>query len=191
MGSLDHPFNPLALALGADATFIARSMDRDPKHLQAMLLRANGHHGASLLEIYQNCNIFNDGAFEIFTEKATKPEQALFLEHGKPMLYGTNKDKGVKLDGYKPTLVDLNDGHSADDLWMHDEKDFFKAQILTRMFDNPEVQGHFPRPFGVFYAAERATYEDQMRLQLEEAIAKRGPGNLDQLLEGKETWIIE
>jgi len=191
MGSLDHPFNPLALAMGADATFIARSMDRDPKHLQQMLLRSHGHHGASFLEIYQNCNIFNDGAFEIFTEKASKPEEALFLEHGKPLIYGTNKDKGVRLDGYKPTLVNLNEGHSADDLWIHDETDFFKAQILTRMFDNPSVAGHFPRPFGVFYAADRATYEDEMELQIEEIIATKGRGKLDALLEGKETWVIE
>jgi len=191
MGSLDHPFNPLALAMGADATFIARSMDRDPKHLQQMLLRAHGHHGASFLEIYQNCNIFNDGAFEIFTEKSTKAEEALFLEQGKPLIYGANKDKGVKLDGHKPTLVNLSDGHSPDDLWIHDEKDFFKAQILTRMFDNPAVEGHFPRPFGVFYQADRPTYEDEMQLQLEEVIAIRGKGKLDALLEGKETWIIE
>jgi 2-oxoglutarate ferredoxin oxidoreductase subunit beta len=191
MGSLDHPFNPLALALGADATFIARSMDRDPKHLQAMLLRSNGHHGASLLEIYQNCNIFNDGAFEIFTEKGSKPEEALFLEQGKPLVYGANRDKGIKLDGYKPEIVSLTDGHNADDLWIHDEKDFFKAQILTRLFDNPATPGHFPRPFGVFYAGERSTYEDDMKLQVEEAIATKGKGNLAKLLEGKETWVIE
>ncbi|RYD59457.1 MAG: 2-oxoacid:ferredoxin oxidoreductase subunit beta [Sphingobacteriales bacterium] len=191
MGSLDHPFNPLALALGADASFIARSMDRDPKHLQAMLLRANGHQGASLLEIYQNCNIFNDAAFEVFTEKGTKMEEGLFLEQGQPLVFGANKDKGIKLDGYKPQLVNLSEGHSIDDLWIHDETDFFKAQILVRMFDNPAVEGHFPRPFGVFYANERGTYENLMQLQLEEALALKGKGNLDHLLEGKETWVIE
>ena len=191
MGSIDHPFNPLALALGADASFIARSMDRDPKHLQQMLLRSNGHHGASLLEIYQNCNIFNDGAFEIFSEKATKMEEGLFLEQGQPLLFGPNKDKGVRLDGYKPEIVNLGDGHSAGDMWIHDETDFFKAQILTRFFDNPTTPGHYPRPFGVFYAADRPTYEEQMQLQLEEAIASKGKGDLDKLLAGKETWIIE
>ncbi|MDR3681567.1 MAG: 2-oxoacid:ferredoxin oxidoreductase subunit beta [Flavipsychrobacter sp.] len=191
MGSIDHPFNPLALALGADATFIARSMDRDPKHLQQMLLHANDHHGTSLLEIYQNCNIFNDGAFEIFTEKSSRQEETLMLEQGKPLIYGANKDKGIVLDGYKPKLVDLNNGHSANDLWIHDDHDFYKAQILTRFFDNPATVGHFPRPFGVFYATERATYEDEMQLQLEEAIAVKGKGNLDALLQGKETWVIE
>ena len=190
MGSLDHPFNPMALALGADATFVCRSMDRDVKHLQAMLLRANEHKGSSFLEIYQNCNIFNDGAFEIFTEKATKPEETLFLEQGQPLLFGADKTKGIRLDGYKPQIVSLADGYSADDLWIHDESDFYKAQILTRMFDHPSAVGHMPRPFGVFYATERPCYEEQMELQLEEAMATKGFGDLDKLLQGKETWEI-
>jgi 2-oxoglutarate ferredoxin oxidoreductase subunit beta len=190
-GSIDHPFNPLALAMGADGSFIARSMDRDPKHLQAMLLRAQAHKGASLLEIYQNCNIFNDGAFEIFTEKGTKPEEALFLEQGKPLIFGAQSDKGIRMDGMKPVVVQLGSDYSADDCWIHDEKDFYKAQILVRMFDDPTLQGHLPRPFGVFYQAERACYEDIMTMQLEELIVQKGPGNLDALLKGRETWVIE
>jgi 2-oxoglutarate/2-oxoacid ferredoxin oxidoreductase subunit beta len=190
MGSIDHPFNPLALAMGADASFIARSMDRDPKHLQAMLLRSAAHKGASFLEIYQNCNIFNDGAFEIFTEKSSKPEEALFLEQGKPLVFGITQNKGIKLEGFKPVIVELADGASTDDLWVHDEKDFYKAQILIRMFDDPSLQGHLPRPFGVFYETERACYEDVMAMQIEEAKAKSGPGDLDKLLKGRETWTI-
>src|SRR6476620_1119740 len=150
-GSIDHPFNPLALAMGADATFIARSMDRDPKHLQAMILRMQEHKGASFLEIYQNCNIFNDGAFEIFTEKGTKAEESLFMEHGQPLRFGADGNMGIRLDGFKPIVVDLNNGNSVDDLWVHDEGDLYKAQILTRMFDDPKLEGHLPRPFGVFY----------------------------------------
>ncbi len=189
-GSIDHPFNPLALAMGADGTFIARSMDRDPKHLQQMLLRANEHRGASFLEIYQNCNIFNDGAFEIFTEKGTKMEEIIFLEQGKPLVFGANHNKGIKLDGFKPVVVSINEGDSLDDLWIHDEKDFYKAQILVRMFDDPSIDNHLPRPFGVFYQTERACYEDVMTMQIEEIIAQKGKGNLDKLLKGNETWTI-
>jgi 2-oxoglutarate ferredoxin oxidoreductase subunit beta len=189
-GSIDHPFNPLALAMGADATFIARTMDRDPKHLQESLLRSNAHKGASFLEIYQNCNIFNDGAFEIFTDKASKPVETLFLEQGKPLVFGANKEKGIKLDGFKPVVVDLSEGASADDCWIHDDHDFYKAQILVRMFDDPHIAGHLPRPFGVFYETERACYEDQMQLQIDEVIAKKGLGDLNKLLRGGETWTI-
>lgn len=189
-GSLDHPFNPLALAMGADASFVARSMDRDPKHLQAMLLRSHAHKGASFLEIYQNCNIFNDGAFEIFTEKGTKAAETLFLEQGQPLRFGADNNKGIRLDGYRPQVVDLNEGFSADDLWIHDESDFYKAQILTRFFDDPTEEGHLPRPFGVFYEGFRACYEEELELQVEEAMATRGRGDLDKLLQGKETWEI-
>ena len=188
-GSIDHPFNPLALALGADATFVARSMDRDPKHLQAMLVRAHGHHGASFLEIYQDCNIFNDGAFEIFTEKGTKPEEALFLENGQPLIFGANRDKGIQLDGFTPVVVNLNEGHSANDLWIHDESDIYKAQILTRMFDDPRKPGHLPRPFGVFYQTSRPTYEDMLKLQIDTAKEKKA-ADLDKLLKGNEVWTI-
>ena len=117
MGSIDHPFNPLALCMGADATFIARTMDRDPKHMREMLMRSNNHKGTSLLEIYQNCNVFNDGAFFGMTDKATKMNQTLFLEHGQPLVFGENKDKGIRLDGFKPIIVSLEDC-SIDDLWI-------------------------------------------------------------------------
>jgi len=188
-GSIDHPFNPLALAMGADATFIARSMDRDPKHLQELLTRSHKHKGASFLEIYQNCNIFNDGAFEVFTEKSSKPEETLFVEQGKPLIFGAQKNKGIKLDGFHPVVVDLNNGASADDLWVHDEKDFFKAQTLTRMFDNPQLADHLPRPFGVFYQSIRPTYEDMLKQQIEIAKEKK-PADLDKLLRGNEVWNI-
>ncbi len=190
MGSIDHPFNPAALALGADATFVARTMDRDPKHLQAMLLRAHGHKGSSFLEIYQNCNIFNDGAFEIFTEKGTKPVETLFLESGKPLLFGATNEKGIKLDGFKPVVIDLTQGHSADDCWVHDERDIYKAQILSRIFDDVHIEGHLPRPFGVFYETDRPCYEDVMKAQLEEASARK-PADLDKLLRGNEVWTIQ
>lgn len=189
-GSIDHPFNPLALAMGADATFIARSMDRDPKHLQEMLTRSHQHKGSSFLEIYQNCNIFNDGAFEVFTDKSYKADETLFLENGKPLLFGAAKNKGIRLDGYKPVVAELGADVSVDDLWIHDESDFYKAQILIRMFDDPQLQGHLPRPFGVFYETSRPCYEDILQMQVDEAIATKGAGNLNKLLRGKEVWEI-
>jgi 2-oxoglutarate ferredoxin oxidoreductase subunit beta len=188
-GSIDHPFNPLALAMGADATFVARTMDRDPKHLQSMLTRAHQHKGASFLEIYQNCNIFNDGAFEVFTEKGTKANEVLFLEQGKPLVFGADNDKGIKLDGFTPKVINFSDGFTANDCWVHDEKDVYKAQILVRIFDDPHMEGHLPRPFGVFYQTDRTCYEDIMAMQIQEAVAKK-PADLDKLLKGNEVWVI-
>lgn len=191
LGSVDHPFNPLALSMGADGTFVARSMDRDPKHLRDILLRANAHKGTSLVEIYQNCNVFNDGAFFTFTDKATKKTSTLFLEHGQPLTFGENDDKGIMLDGFKPVIVDLNDGYSADDLWVHNESDRLKADILARFFDNPKVEGAYPRPFGVFYVEDRPNYEDLLQDQIHKIIGQKGEGNLDELLEGPNIWEIK
>ena len=189
MGSVDHPFNPLALCLGADATFVARSMDRDVKHLREVLLRADAHRGTSLVEIYQNCNVFNDGAFETFTEKATKPISTVFLEHGKPLVFA-NGTKGIKLDGMTPVIVDLGAGASVNDLWVHDERDAYKASILVRLFDDPGKEAAMPRPFGVFYVNGRATHETKLNAQVALAKEKKGAGDLDALLRGEHTWTI-
>lgn len=190
MGSVDHPFNPLALCKGADATFIARGMDRDVKHLREMLLRADAHRGTSLLEIYQNCNVFNDGAFEVFTEKATKAANTLFVEHGQPLVYAGGT-RGIKLDGFTPVAVDLSDGtHSVNDLWVHDERDSFKASLLVRIFDDPRKEGALPRPFGVFFVADRPTHETKLNAQMAQARALKGDGDLDALLRGDHTWTI-
>jgi 2-oxoglutarate ferredoxin oxidoreductase subunit beta len=190
MGSVDHPFNPLALCKGADATFLARGMDRDPKHLREVLLAADAHRGTSLVEIYQNCNVFNDGAFEVFTEKASKPFHTLFVEHGKPLVFA-NGTKGIKLDGMTPVIVDLADGTASPaDLWIHDMHDSFKASILLRLFEDPRHEGAMPRPFGVFFVARRSTVEERINAQVEEARAKKGAGDLDALLSGGRTWVI-
>ena len=192
-GSLDHPVNPVALALGADATFVARSMDRDPKHLKEMLRRSDAHPGTSILEVYQNCNIFNDGAFFSFTEKASKPETTVFLEQDQPLVFGKEREFGIRLDGLTPKVVKLNEnGISENDLWIHDEHDLGKASLLARFFDDPRtVEDALPRPFGVFYQTERAKYEEQLFAQLEEAKAKAGGPDLDKLLSGGNTWEIE
>ena len=175
---------------GADATFIARSMDRDPKHLREMLVRAEAHRGTSLLEIYQNCNVFNDGAFEVFTEKKSKPDNTIFVEHGKPLIFAGGT-KGIKLDGMTPIAVDLSNGASAADLWVHDERDGYKASILVRIFEDPRKEGALPRPFGVFYVNDRATNETKLNAQLALAKEKKGVGDLDALLRGEHMWSIK
>ena len=188
-GTIDLPFNPLKLALGADATFIARALDVDPLLLRTVLKRANKHHGTSFLEIYQNCNVFNDGAFSILTNKATKKENTIILEHGKPLIFGQNDDKGVIMDGLTPKVVHTRDV-SPDELWIHDEQDGLKATILTRFFDNPEVNG-FPRPLGVLYASQRSTYEDLLNDQKKQAIEQMGKGNPYNLFKGKNFWEVK
>ncbi len=189
-GSIDHPFNPAALALGADATFVARSMDRDPKHLQ------EHYCGATIIRVHLSWRFIKTAIFLMMAllryllKRSTKPDNTLFLEQGKPLVFGAQKDKGIKLDGFKPVVVDLSQGASADDLWIHDEKDFYKAQILVRMFDDPRIEGHLPRPFGVFYETYRPCYEAVMQKQIDDVITSKGKGNLDKLLRGNETWTI-
>lgn len=191
MGSIDHPLNPLMFALGANSTFIGRTMDRDPKHLQEMIRRCDAHQGTTFLEIYQNCNIFNDGAFFTFTEKESKPEHTIMLTHGQPLVFGQNQNMGIRLDGWKPVIVDLEkDGFSKDDLWIHDETDQVKAFILTKMFDDPSGENALPRPFGVFFQSARSCYEALLFEQIDEA-KKAKPGfDLDKLIAGSQTWEI-
>jgi len=195
-GSIDHPFNPTALSLGADGTFVARTMDRDPRHLQAMLKRANDHRGTSMLEIYQNCIVFNDGAFELFTDKQTRPKETIYLEQNEPLIFGEENTKGIRLDGLKPEVVSLDESNfTKDDLWIHDEKDAAKAHLLSRFFDDPdpndETQQHMPRPFGVLYAVDRVCYDEGVNRQIEETYKRKGEGDLDELLRGPETWEIK
>lgn len=192
MGSVDHPFNPLALAAGADGTFIARAMDRDPKHLRSILQDANEHQGASLIEIYQNCNVFNDGAFQMFTDKSSKPSYTVFVEHEKPMIFGENNELGIVLDGAKPHVVNMEEeGLSPNDLWIHDKYDEFKSSVLIRCFDDPTItENALPRPFGVFYQKNRDCYEDLLHAQIKRSVEMKGEGNLDELLKGQNTWEI-
>jgi len=188
MGVIDTPFVPVSLALGAGATLVARTMDRDPKHLQEMVRRAEKHHGSAFIEIYQNCNVFNDGAFLLFTEKETRDDHVVYLEHEKPLVYGRNKDKGIRLNGFTPESVSITDGkYSTSDLLVHNENDSTLAFILANMIHNPEL----PRVLGVFVSLDRPTYEEQMRDQIAKAKSKRGPADLQKLLDGDETWTIE
>ncbi|HWO72009.1 MAG TPA: 2-oxoacid:ferredoxin oxidoreductase subunit beta [Dehalococcoidia bacterium] len=189
MGSIDWPLRPLAVALGAEATFVARSLDADPHHMVEILRRAYEHKGASFVEIYQNCNIYNDGAFEEFTAKEVRADRMLYLKHGEPMIFGKHEDKGIRLNGLKPEVVELGkDGITEKDILVHDEtrEDPTIAFLLSRM-DYPE----FPVPVGVIRAVQRATYNDLMEEQIQKAIAQQGEGDLEALFRQGDTWIVE
>ncbi|MCH8293282.1 hypothetical protein IH992_19550 [Candidatus Poribacteria bacterium] len=189
-GSIDPPLNPIGLALATGATFVARSLDRDPRHLRSVLLEAAGHKGTSFIEIYQNCNIFNDGTFFAQTEKETKADNVVFLTHGKPLVFGKNGDKGVRLNGFTPEIVALTEGESTvDDLIVHDQyaADPTLASILARMSDIPGM----PHPIGVFRSVERPCYEDLMAAQIQAAMEQRGDVDLQAVLSEGETWVVE
>ena len=183
-GSIDHPLNPVLFALGCEATFVARSIDRDPKHMQEIVKRGHNHKGASFLEIYQNCNIFNDGAFFDLTEKDVKDDNVVSIRHGEPLIYGKNKDKAIVLDGFNPKVVNVADV-APETILRHDETNRILASILGRMGD---MDG-FPVPIGVFLAIERPTYEDEMVMQIDAAKAKSNP-DLEKLLNSGNTWTV-
>ena len=188
MGSLDHPFNPSKLVLGAEAGFVAKTIDRELKHLQEMIKRANAYNGASFIEIYQNCNIFNDGAFSELTDKETKFEKLLRLEDGKPMIFGPTDNKGIYLDGTNPKVVDIGKKYSVDDILVHIEKDKFIADMLSNFTSNDI----FPEPIGVLYCKERATYDSLMEEQMDEAKKKdKKKKTLNDLLNAGDTWEVK
>jgi len=190
-GSIEEPFNPSELALGAKASFVARTLDRDPKHMQAILKRAYAHKGTSFVEVYQNCPVFNDAAFFAFSDKETKKEEAILLEHGMPLVFGNESEKGIMLDGLKPFIVDMKEsGISANDLWVHDEKDKTKANLIARFFDTQFNGTDFPRPFGVIYTEDRPVYEESMVDQISTVANKKGKLSLNKILSGDKTWEI-
>ena len=187
MGSLDRPFNPLTVALGAGATFVSRTIDKELKHMQSMIKRSHAHKGTSFMEIYQNCNIFNDGAFLAQTDRDQKAETVLILENGQPMIFGKEKDKGVRLDGNKPVIVDIGNKWSIDDVLVHDESDYVIASLLSNM----SYQTDFPDPIGVLYAVESETYEETMVAQINEAIKKKPNGNVQDIINAGDTWVVK
>jgi 2-oxoglutarate/2-oxoacid ferredoxin oxidoreductase subunit beta len=190
MGVIDHPFNPIALALGADASFVARSVDRDPIQLREVLRAANHHKGSSFVEIYQNCNVFNDGAFDVFSDKKLKADNTIFLQNGQPLIFGADASKGIRLNGLTPEVVDVATVGTSE-LWIHDTSDLNKAWMLSRFFDDPRVgTTTLPRPFGIFYEAQRSTYEQDLKTQVEAATNGFDSNDLDSLLQGGNYWDI-
>jgi 2-oxoglutarate ferredoxin oxidoreductase subunit beta len=187
-GSVDYPMNPISLALGAEATFVARSVDVYSGHLQEILTRAAHHKGAAFIEIMQNCNIFNDKAWEPVVEKEVRDERNLQLVHGKPLIFGKNRDMGIRLNGFDPEVVRLADGvYSEKDLLVYDEKDpnGRLAWILSRI-NYPE----FPVPIGVFKAVERPTFDSAMQEQVVAAKSRMGQGDLEKLMSQGDTWVV-
>jgi 2-oxoglutarate ferredoxin oxidoreductase subunit beta len=187
MGTIEQAFNPLSVAIGAEATFVARTVDSNVKHMAEMFKRAAMHKGTSFVEVYQNCVIFNNGAWEYATDAALKEEHTLTLEHGKPMIFGKNRDKGIRLNGLDPEIVSL-DQVAPEDLLVHDEHAPAGSlgYLLSRM-RYPE----FPEPIGIFRDVEKLTYEQGVMEQIEQATAQRGKGDLHKLFFATDTWQVE
>ena len=187
-GSLEHPFNPISIALGAEATFVARTFDVERKHLPEILRRAAGHRGSAFIEIYQNCNIFNDGAFIALTGKEGRSRNRIYLEHGKPIRFGPDNEKGIVMrpDG-RCEIVDVKEV-GEDKILVHDEHrdDPSLAFALSRIADGPVG----PTPLGVFRDVQRAAYGEGMEDQLRRAAEAQGPGDLEKLLSTGDTWTV-
>jgi 2-oxoglutarate ferredoxin oxidoreductase subunit beta len=183
-GTTERPLNPLRVALSAGATFVARSIDRDTKHLPEILFQAAQHKGISFVEVYQNCNVFNDGAFDAFVDKDVRQERMLYLEHGKPLRFGKSLEHGIRLNGFRPEVV-LN-AESDEGLLVHDAtaNTDILANILATM-DYPD----FPVPVGIFRSVQEPTFDELVDRQVEEAKAK-GEGDLQALLSSGETWEV-
>ncbi len=186
-GTVDYPVSPLAVALAAEATFIARSVDTFTDHLKGTLDRAGHHRGSAFVEVLQNCNIFNDGAHREFTDREVREDRTLTLEHGAPMIFGKERDRGIRLNGHQPEVVTLGqDGITEADLLVHDETDPLIAFMLSRIYW-PE----FPVPVGVIRSIARPTHDQMLNDQIAGAIAARGRGDLKRLLNAGETWTVE
>ncbi|NKC12194.1 MAG: 2-oxoacid:ferredoxin oxidoreductase subunit beta [Gammaproteobacteria bacterium] len=186
VGSLDRPLNPLVTALGAAATFLARSVDVYSKHLIATLKRAAAHQGTSFVEIYQNCNVYNDGAFGYAADRQTRPDTLLELEHGKPMVFGANNDKGIRLNGLALEVVYRTDADESE-LLVHDETrtDTALAHLLANM-----TYPNFPEPIGVLRAVSRPCYDTDVNAQVASVREQRGAGDLDSLFHAGDTWEV-
>lgn len=185
-GSPDHPFNPISVALGAGASFVARSIDVENQHMPGVLLRAAQHKGASFVEIFQNCNIFNDGAFDYTIDRDAKLDRQLRLENGKPMVFGKNNDKGIRLNSQmQPEVIQFGNGLSEKDCLVHDESNPAIAYLLSKMTP-PE----FPTPIGVFFAVQKSTYEDVANEQIATA-KKTKPLTIEKLLKSGDVWTVK
>jgi 2-oxoglutarate ferredoxin oxidoreductase subunit beta len=185
-GSIEQPFNPLSVALGAEATFVARTVDVFTQHLMSILEAAANHKGAAFVEVYQNCNIFNDGAFDFMRGKEVRDENTIMLEHGKPILFGTHNEKGLRLRGTTPEVVNVADV-GLDEILVHDAhcEDPALAFLLSRL--GPPT---FPTPVGILRSVEHPVFDRALHEQVQDVIARKGQGDLDELLHSGDTWTV-
>jgi 2-oxoglutarate ferredoxin oxidoreductase subunit beta len=188
MGAIDNPMHPLSLAIGCEATFVARSIDTNIKHLGMVLERAARHDGTAFVEVYQNCNVFNDGAWEYAKDRDQKADNVIELEHGKPLLFGKKREKGIRLNGMEPEVVELGKGITEDDLLFHDERspEPSLAYLLSRM----RYEDGYPEPIGVFRSVDKPRYDILLNDQVERSIEEKGAGDLDKLFLAGETWEV-
>jgi len=182
-GSVDAPFNPLQLALGAGSTFVARTLDTQPKHMKEVLAAAAAHKGSAFVEVWQNCVIFNDGAFKDWTDKAVRDEQMIYLQPGQPMVFGKDQDKGLKIDGFSLKVVPAAEASN----WDPTVDSAGPAFVMTQLDTDPAM----PRPFGVFRAVVRPTLDDLVHEQIDAVTKKRGPGSIKDLLYTSDCWTVD
>ncbi len=188
MGAIDNPLHPLSIAIGCEATFVARSIDTHIKHLEGVLRRAAEHRGTAFVEVYQNCNVFNDNAWQYASDRQTKSEHTIELEHGAPLVFGRERQKGIRLNGLEPEVVGLGNGTTEADLLVHDEKasEPSLAYLLSRM----RHEDGFPEPIGVFRAIDAPRYEKELVTQVAAARERSGDGDLNALFNSGETWTV-
>ena len=183
-GSFETPLRPLSLALAAEATFVARTIDVDVNHMSEVLERAAAHQGAAFVEIYQNCKVYNDGVFGYATDTSLKMDSTIYLEHGRPLLFGKDRNQGLRLNGFEPEVVTLGHGIAMDDLLIHDEKSAepILAFLLSRL-----IAPEFPECLGVFRAVQRPTHQQRLDASFGQGEAPRA---LESILAGDESWLV-
>ncbi len=186
MGSVEQALNPISIALAAEATFVARSVDVQSKHLSEVIQAAVAHQGVSFVEVYQNCNIFNDKTWEDITDREHRDERQLLLEHGKPMIFGAERDKGIRVRGMVPEVVSLSEVDESEILVHDAEADSSHLAFMLSRMQHPEM----PVPMGVFRAVQRPVYSEAVLAQVEQAKAQRGAGDLRELYYASETWTV-
>jgi 2-oxoglutarate ferredoxin oxidoreductase subunit beta len=188
LGSIDYPLNALSVAIGAEATFVARTQDTNTKHLSEVLRRAAAHRGTAFVEVYQNCVVYNPTAWDHTTDPEVRDDNIVFLEEGEPLVFGKDADKGIRMNGQEPEVVELGNGVSRDDLIVHREgmKNTAYAYMLSRMED-PEM----PLPFGILRCVDRPSYNQLLTSQIEAAVEESGSGDLAALYSSADTWSVE